>query len=369
MIKPTGSPNTVEGRFAAYRVLELSPQYTDREGATKVHKTAPGKGGTTVEIAVGELPHSLLHALSNAAIVLDGLPALRERAEHRNLAEPDFDDSTLSIETPDWHRPETTYLTITYSQRAAAEALSERRGFWVADSNGTLDRLNAFKAAADQAIDLLCARLVASGQRVDQVVHASKAYFEPNNDFHVPVTHARLTGSARGTVTSTGWDDFDIDALANAADAIEQPKPQDAVIGTPAWWYFQAMGETDPLKRFLFSHWGLEVLATKFSKAHRVRIADRVTAELGLPARVLLWPTPEGSDRPERNVEFAFALMAWAVKGSEAEADIARFRALARTRNKLSHGERIRHSDLPRHEGYLLLRDYLALAANHAPAD
>ena len=368
MSEVAASSNLVPGRFVEYRELELSPGFSDREGATKSHKTPPGKTGIIVEVAVGELPHSFLHALSNATIVLDGLPALRARVVHRNLPEPDSAEFDLSIETPEWVKPGTTYLTITHSQLASVEALPERRAFWVADSSDTLDRLKGFKAEADQSIDLMCARLVASGQRVDQVAHRSRAYFEPSNDFQVPVTHARMSGTAHATVTSAGWDDFDITDLASAADSIEEPRPQDAVIKTPSWWYFQAMQETDPLKRFLYSHWGLEVLAAKFSKAHRDLIVDRIAAEWGLPARSLLWPTPDGSDRPERNVEFTFALMAWAVKGPDAETDIARFRTLAGIRNKLSHGERINHSDLPRHEGYLMLRDYLTLMANYDPA-
>jgi hypothetical protein len=150
-------------------------------------------------------------------------------------------------------------------------------------------------------------------------------------------------------------------------DAAVDPHSLDQTVATPSWWYFQALDEDDPLRRFLFAHWGLETLAAKFCKANREILTSRIAADYGLPAKSILWPTPKGSDRPARNVEFHFALLAWALKGAHAQIDIDQFRQLADIRNKLSHGDHVDHASLPPNEAIRLLREYLKLVTEYDP--
>ncbi|WP_454042948.1 hypothetical protein [Cellulosimicrobium sp. Marseille-Q8652] len=356
----------VSGRLVAYRVLEIGPRYTDRDGRSIEHATPQDGSGAQLVVTFGDVPATLLHDLSNAAPLVDG--AIGVAAQHHRLDEPDRDTSDLSVEQPGFIEPGATYLTIGYVRRAVVDGLAGRWALWVADTASTLDRLRSFAGEAAEALDQACARLVGAGTRIDKVVHATaKAYFEPDDDAHMPVFRSELRMTATGHASASGWDTLDCTPLFDVLNAAGSPRDSDRIAATPSWWYFQAMDEPDALRRFLFAHWGLEALAAKFCKVNRDRISGAIASDYGLPAKSLLWPTPDGSDRPARNIEFQFALMAWGLKGADAQADIDQFKRLADLRNRLSHGERVDHSSLPRHDGFLLLREYLSLVFGHDP--
>jgi hypothetical protein len=368
---PEGSGSGTEiisGRLAAYRVLQVGPWYSDRDGSLQ-HLTPQNDSGAQLAVTFGDLPPSLLHDVSNATPLVDGSESTLRALQHGELPELDRDTADLTLAQPEFVEAGATYLTIGYVCPAVMEALPDRWAFWVANAKSALGQLNSFAREAEDTLDRACARLVGAGTPINSIVHTSrKVYFEPGDDNHMPVVRGEIRFGAQGHVSVSGWESFNSGPMFDVLDAAVAPRDLDKAVATPSWFYFQAMNETDQLRRFLFAHWGLEVLAAKFCKAHRDSLTSRIVSELGLPAKSLFWPTPAGSDRPARNIEFQFALMAWALRSSAAQADIDEFKDLAEIRNKLSHGERVDHASLPREDGVRLLRKYLTLVATNYQA-
>ena len=122
----------------------------------------------------------------------------------------------------------------------------------------------------------------------------------------------------------------------------------------------QALRETDPWKRFLWTFLGLEILVNKLSTRLRPETLDRLrladasdVVEHSLPLGELVW---EASRMP---LKAKFALVAAVLFPESALDDTETFGRLKNTRDDVSHGTVRNQDELPVGECETLFEKYL----------
>ena len=164
---------TIAGRLACYRVLDIAPRYTDRDGRSLTQATPAQKRGGRLEITIGDIPAPLAFDVSNGVPIVESQTvAMQERLEHALLPEPDRDEADLSVARPTFVEDDATYLTLAYVRPATVVSLPDRWALWSADSSTTLIRLNAFRSEAAAVLDRAVSRLPGAIAGINGVAHA-----------------------------------------------------------------------------------------------------------------------------------------------------------------------------------------------------
>lgn len=369
------APIAVDARLCSWRVFGVSGSYTDRPGDGWSSTARSGlHSGDEVTLTIGEIPRH----------VVEGMRAFYAGTQFmlRYLVAGEFSDSGLEerdvILQGLAHEAEhveeavrgkfSMWLTLEVCRPMRLQAHPTARYAWVRDDRLTTELLDKFAHEAGDFLDRAATALlpalgeelrpnrVLAGRRRTYVMAPGKAALGLPD----------ITASGSGHAVRSGWAQLPFEKVGAALQMVADMRPESGnLLRAASRWLFAALAEeSDPLRKFLFAFFGLEVLANKVGKRVEGSVVQSLTVELGLPVTHLVWPTPREADSPWRSLTFRFAMMAVHLNREEASADIDTFRDLAKSRNDLSHGAATEEDveQLPCHVAIELLQRYLSLA-------
>jgi hypothetical protein len=369
---------SIEARLCVWRIFGIGHDFTDKKLPWSTSADAGPSAGDSLSIVFGDVPDHILDALRTwrgqipyaldfiyggqyASMPIEDKVAIIEG----HVADVDLSDVTGTFPL---------FMTFELSRPIQIQADPAAKFFWVREGGPDVETLEGFGRTASQYLETAVPCVLA---QLNDQLRPDRLTFGDDRAYLVApgkaaVTVPRSTGSAYLTLRSSGWSSLPFTEITSAVQTLPTAFPiVSPIIATPSRWFHAALAvdSQDPLRRFLFAFFGLEVLVNKAEKTWRLR--DRVGQELsnelgGLPADVLMWPVLRDDEAPFRNLVFRFACLAISLSRNTAEQDVAEFRKLVKVRNDLAHGEPTILDSLPAWPSIDLLRRYLSLVARAA---
>ncbi|MGL1635947.1 hypothetical protein ACSTJT_20800 [Vibrio parahaemolyticus] len=190
-------------------------------------------------------------------------------------------------------------------------------------------------------------------------------YYEPADSKQGIYTYPEMTASAQMWMQSS-INTIDMEQISNKLKHLKSQPKQLKFISTVRHWYLNTINETDAWKLFLWSFWGLEVLAKKYLDRYYDQIKTTNAKDQKIETDEFLFQEHVvQSLLPEKNrapLAASFAIMSTVLSPKDSENDTKSFRKLAKLRNSLSHGEAINTDQIPAHEAQQLFHKYYKLA-------
>lgn len=190
-------------------------------------------------------------------------------------------------------------------------------------------------------------------------------YYEPVAANTGIYTYPEMAVSAQMWMTSS-INTIDVEQISNKLKHLKSQPKQLKFISTVRHWYLNTVNETDSWKLFLWSFWGLEVLAKKYLDRYYDQIKTTNVKDQKIDTGMFLFQEhvvqsllPEKSRVP---LAASFAIMSTVLSPDNSENDTKNFRSLAKLRNSLSHGEAINTDQIPAQAAQQLFHKYYKLA-------
>ena len=192
-------------------------------------------------------------------------------------------------------------------------------------------------------------------------------YYDPIDTKRGIYTSPEMTVSAQVWMQSS-INAIDVEQISNKLRHLKSQPKQLKFISTVRHWYLNTVNETDSWKLFLWSFWGLEVLAKKYLDRYYDQIKTTNVKDQKIDTGMFLFQEhvvqsllPEKSRVP---LAASFAIMSTVLSPDDSENDTKSFRKLAKLRNSLSHGEAINTDQIPSQSAQQLFHKYYKLALN-----
>jgi hypothetical protein len=376
---PNGGSVAIEARLCVWRIFGVGRDFSDKQLSWSTSASAGSNSEDALSVTIGEVPIYILDALRThrgqipyvlnkffgqqyAGMSIEEQVAVLERY----TAEVDLGDVTGGFPL---------FVTFELSRPIQIQADPAARFFWAPEGGPDVQTFEKFSQVASEylATAVACVQAELGDQlRLDRLTFGDdRAYLVAPGK--AAITVPRGTATASAIVLSSGWSTLPFNEIKSTVETLPAAVTAvSSVVVTPSRWLQAALAERqDPLRRFLFAFFGLEVLVNKVEKAWKLR--DEVGSELskelgGAPIDVLMWPVSRDDEAPFRNLVFRFACLAISLSRSTAIQDVAEFRQLVRTRNALAHGEPTTIDSLPAWPCIELLRRYLSLVARTVTA-
>lgn len=190
-------------------------------------------------------------------------------------------------------------------------------------------------------------------------------YYEPVDTKNGIYTFPEMTMSAQMWIQSS-INAIDVEKISNKLKHLKSQPKQLKFISTVRHWYLNTVHEIDSWKLFLWSFWGLEVLAKKYLERHYDQIKTTDVKVQKIDTGIFLFQEHVvQSLLPEKNrvpLVASFAIMSTVLSPENSENDTKDFRKLAKLRNSLSHGEAINTDQIPAKAAQQLFHKYYKLA-------
>lgn len=376
-----GEEATVEldARLCVWRVFGVSRQFTDRPTGEPSWSTTVKAGpepDDVFTITIGEIPADVIVSIRQASAVgyfaLEWLFGGRHAGESAEQTEQRLEElygETLDVEKkirggfPNW-----VTLEAARPLRLRADPVAKYR--WLRDSVIDLKLLDEFAEKASEFLDVAFARVLPSlkgdlqidrllvSRRRTYILAPGKAAFALPN----------ISGSAQPQLAGDGWNKLPFDRIqSDVASLTKRSRKVEDLVKKPSHWLLAALSEKgDPLRRFSFAFYGLEILAHKVGSCVEKSVVSDLTEAAGLPIEQLVWPAQHNEDKPGRNLVFRFTLVAAKLSRKTAPEDVASFKEIADCRNKLSHGSATEADveELPSGKAIDMLRRYISLVVD-----
>jgi hypothetical protein len=340
----------VAAALCAWRVFGISQSFYDMVGENWSAELSAGPTPADILcVTVGDIPDHVVRGVrefhANTTFILGTM-----FGDHYAGKSDDECEQILQTMTDEADDVEArirgkfpTWLTLELCRPRAGSARVDLRYRWMRGDVVAAEELSEFAEESGEFLDLAFAqllRVLPDRLRLDRATLVRRRTYvtAPGKaTFGVP----DLRMSATGQVTGGGWTELPFSDIETALAGVEADTATVApLIRTPTHWLLSALSEeSDPLRRFQFAFFGLEVLTNKVGKQIESSVVEDLTIRLGgLPVGRLVWPTSANADRPWRNLTFRFALVAVGVAPTVAAADIETFHEFLTIRNDLAHG-------------------------------
>ncbi len=367
----------IEARLCVWRIFGVGHDFTDKTPPWSISTGAGPSPGDSLSVVIGDIPPHILDALrtwrGQIPYILnttygqryEGMPIEDQVAAIEGyVSEVDLSDVTEAFPL---------FVTFELSRPIQIQADPAAKFFWVLEGGPDAQIFDEFGHAASEYLEIavICIQAELGGQlQLDRLTFADdRAYLVAPGKAAITAPRGNLTAS--GIVLSDGWPQLPFPEITNAVQTLPAAVAAvRSVIATSSRWFHAALAEKqDPLRRFLFAFFGLEVLVNKVAKSWKLR--DQVGAELskelgGVPVDALIWPVQGDDGLPSRNLTFRFACLATLLSRNTAIHDVLEFHNVARARHRLAHGEPTDLDSLPAWPCIELLRRYLSLVAGAA---
>lgn len=369
------NPVVAEVRLCLWRVYGIATDFSDRpvELSWTSRAAAGPAPGDQLTITLGQVPNEVIE--SERAAKARGIFSIRANflGEYSDMTdaavEHALDDlyaETAAVEKeildsyPLW-------LTFEVARPQRLRIDPTARYGWLQDPLIKPEWHHGYAKEASDFLDVAFARILPSlgdsliperlafGQR--------RAYLLADGKVPLALPMAKLNVENMHLVT-TGWNNLPFAAVAASLAALPTPSGTGDSMAAVSKWFHTAIGEReDPLRRFAFAFFGLEILANKFGKPAQGSSIAGSPAELDPPLDRRVGRTAECCAERQNTPASRFKALARCVAGAAATADTQEFQYLQKRRNELVHG-RATDGDLaalPAERTINLLRRYMAL--------
>lgn len=224
------------------------------------------------------------------------------------------------------------------------------------------DNQSKLKSSTDDVMGLVIPHI--GEDFVDSLI-IDHYYYDPVSSECGPYTFPEMTASA-SMWSQRPISSIDVQSITKHLEKLKTQPEKLKFISTVRHWYINTINESDKWKVFLWSFWGLEVLAKKYLAKNYSLLKDPapteqsiVSGEINFGAHVIQSLLPE-KDRV--SVVGAFSIMSAILNPSESDLDTSQFKTLVKQRNSLSHGQAIQEEQLLSEATRKMFHKYYKLA-------
>jgi hypothetical protein len=368
------------GDLCFWRVYEVSRDFAGRpaDGSEDHMFSVPigAQGTDSLVVVVGAFPARVRQALLDHR-TRSMYTGNRLEGAYRDTPVEELEGAVAALEgqwtLDDLKIDNGLHLTLEMRRTVSLQVNASRRYLW--DDEGSSrpgpPEFEEFAKEAAATLDVAMAWLLPSlGNRLQLsrlVAGSQRAFLLVPGKAALTFLDIKVT-THFGLVSAGPWAEQSWQQLEDCLHAFPSRMAEArGLLAVPGRWLALALGEEDPVRRFLFAYCGLEVLANQVVSRWRPDLIESLRRDLpGVPVEELLWPAQQDDRYTERNLVFKFAATATLVSHDSAEADTGIFRMIANSRNRLAHGGANDLEGLPHEDAVALLQRYVSAVAAFA---